>query len=126
MDDIGMIKKQLHLKQWAAQVAEYQDSGLTLADWCREQNIHPNTFCYRLKQIRKHAIAQINRDFPVNEISASARDKEPTFKQLKVMPPALTHSQAITVHMAGATVEIPKGISKDAIEAVLHALKETC
>ena len=39
MNEIAMVKKEIGLAQWAEMVRNRNESGLTVADWCKENGI---------------------------------------------------------------------------------------
>ena len=45
------IKREMQLKRWAAELADQQESGLSIAAWCRKNQIAPSTFRYHCKQV---------------------------------------------------------------------------
>ncbi len=56
MGKISEVKLELRHRAWTEQIQEYQESGLTMSEWCRTKNINVNTFNSRMKVIRKIAL----------------------------------------------------------------------
>lgn len=44
-------KREMQLKRWAAELADQQESGLSIAAWCRKNGIPNSTFECRCKQV---------------------------------------------------------------------------
>ena len=45
-------KREKQLKRWAVELADQQESELSIAAWCRKNQIAPSTFRYHCKQVR--------------------------------------------------------------------------
>ena len=41
MDKIAIVKKEVQLQNWSEREFARQNSGLTIAEWCRKENISP-------------------------------------------------------------------------------------
>ena len=52
MATIRKVKKELHRREWEAEIAECQNSGMKIADWCRMKGISTNTYYRRLRAVR--------------------------------------------------------------------------
>jgi len=46
----------VRLEQWTSLVQSCSDSGLTKAEWCRQNNIKIKTYYYWQRRVRKHAL----------------------------------------------------------------------
>ena len=44
MDKIAIVKKEVQLQNWSEREFARQNSGLTIAEWCRKENISPSTY----------------------------------------------------------------------------------
>lgn len=56
MTDAQMIKRKLSLQQWTAIIAERNTSNLTVAEYCKQNNLSRNAYFYWLRQLRDEAI----------------------------------------------------------------------
>ena len=61
MNEITKIKNEVKLKQWAEMVRQRNESGLTVADWCRQNGINLKTYYYRLKRVRQAVCNEIEQ-----------------------------------------------------------------
>ena len=59
MDEIAIVKKQVMEAEWAERIRHCRESGLTVAEWCRQNSINPKTYYYHLRKIRKEICEQI-------------------------------------------------------------------
>ncbi|MCX8131617.1 MAG: IS66 family insertion sequence element accessory protein TnpB [Clostridia bacterium] len=115
MDKITDAKAEFRLRQWTQIIQTCQTSGMTVAGWCRQNNINPKTYYYWLRRIRSKACES-------REIITHANNQPivpVAFKQTMV-------SAAITIHLTSVSVDIHNGASRDTIEAVMAALKNIC
>lgn len=48
---------QIRMAGWAEMVRQRAESGMTITDWCRENHVSKNAYYYRLRQLRKAALA---------------------------------------------------------------------
>ena len=53
MNEITKIKNEAKLKQWVEMIQQWNESGLTITDWCRQNGINLKTYYYRLKDLWK-------------------------------------------------------------------------
>ena len=47
-------------QQWAALIQDRINSGLTVDEWCHQQNIGKYAYYYHLKKLRRQALAEIH------------------------------------------------------------------
>ena len=59
MNEIAKVKKEVKLSKWAEMIQQRNESGLTVADWCRQNGINLKTYYYRLK--RPHQGSAVGR-----------------------------------------------------------------
>ena len=59
---ITAVKQEVQLRDWAAQIAAQQASGMTVQKWCAENGINPKTYYYHLRQaLRPHQRLALGR-----------------------------------------------------------------
>ena len=59
MNEIAQVKRQMRIAEWAREIEECQASGLSIVDWCRQNNIKTKTYYYHLKMVREHSLESI-------------------------------------------------------------------
>ena len=124
MNNIMQVRAEVRLKEWADQIAECQSSGQTIREWCREHDIAPKTYYYRLRKVRERAM----KDMAIMDPGAAAAQCSDNidFRPLEISGPSHSGNAAVTLHISNATMEIAGGCDRATIEAVLLALKSTC
>ena len=50
---------QAKLNEWASRFAEQKSSGLTVAEWCKQNNLSEHRFFYWKRQLKEEAIEQV-------------------------------------------------------------------
>ena len=53
------IRHQLYVNEWANEVRAFQESGMMLKDWCRENNIAVSTFSMHRRAVRQAACKSV-------------------------------------------------------------------
>ena len=101
MNEIAIVKKEIMEKEWAEKIQCCRESGLTVSEWCRENNINLKTYYYHLRKIRKKLCEQIA--VPVMTVE----DTNPTVK----------------LRIADVTAEITDGTSEQMITAIIRAIR---
>lgn len=100
MDKITVIKKQVLKTEWSERIRQCSESGLTVAEWCRQNNINPKAYYYHLRKIR-------------NEIC------------VKIPVPVMTVpevSPVVKISIGDVTAELSEGTSENMMTAVIRAL----
>ena len=54
--ETGLTVKNLQHHSWALMVQEQTRSGLSIREWCKQNDIAPKTFYYRRKQVRSELL----------------------------------------------------------------------
>lgn len=101
MNEIALAKKQVIEAEWSEKVRRCRESGLTVAEWCRENGINLKTYYYHLRKIRKEICEQI----PVPVMTV----------------PEESHSVKISI--GDMIAEIPEGISEQMMTSLIRAMR---
>ena len=101
MNEIAIVKKQVVAAEWAEKIRCCQESGLTVSEWCRNNNINLKTYYYHLRKLRKKICEQI--PVPVMTVSEG--------------------SACVKISIGDVTAEIPEGISESMMTAVIRAMR---
>ena len=57
MERIKEIKAEIRHSEWAEQIQECQNSGMTVTRWCQENNIRASTYYKRVKIVQEELLA---------------------------------------------------------------------
>ena len=89
------LKKKI---DWPHYFEEFKRSGKTIVDFCKEKNIHPNTFYYARKK-QEHS----------------------AFVEIKVSKEQ-TYSNAIVLNRNGYTIQVHPGFCESTLKRILSIL----
>lgn len=115
MDKITDAKTEFRLKQWTKIIQTCQASGMTIVNWCSQNNVKTKSYYYWLRRIRSLACeagSLVPQRIEQQIVPVS-------FRQTKV-------SAGVTIHLSSVSVDVHDGASRETIEVVLAALKSIC
>lgn len=111
MDKIALVKKQVMFDEWRGMVEQCRNSGQTVVDWCRDNNINIKTYYYRLRRLRSLVCNNISPEIvPVSDL------------QKKSVQECLNNNN-IKIKSEKINVELPHDISVELLCSVIGALK---
>ena len=105
MDKIAIVEKEVRLQNWSEREFVRQNSGLTIAEWCRKENISPSTYYYRLRKIRESLCEQI--PVPVTKIAENVQASD----------------RDIRIVCGELQIEVSSDIPSEQLVAIIGALK---
>lgn len=111
MDKITEVKKEMRLKEWTQMYVEYQESGKTVTEWCKERELSIKTFYYRLRKIREAALKQTEKHQIVPITTQPAMQSQ-------------NKSSCIKISGNGIMVELSENISTEMITVILRGLQK--
>lgn len=131
------IAQEVRYRQNAEKVMECQNSGQSIAEWCRREGISNNTFYRWRRRAREQAVESIeNKNTLVVQESGSqaitAAPVQSRFVELPALEPRPKEIQppdkdtAIRIQLGGAVIEIQKKTDARLAESVVRALSKLC
>lgn len=119
MNQVTQVKSELRKEHWKQLIRECQTSGMTVRDWCVQNNIKEQTYYRNLQKLRQEICDSLPAISEENE-------KPAVFKKMEVITPVPNTKAAVIIRLPQATLEINDGASKETIQAVLLALQSLC
>ncbi len=126
------VKQMIRYQEWAAQINDRNQSGLTVRQWCEAHGIGVKTYYHRLKRVREELLDALEpQQFVLgtgaSEINAPALH-EPEIPGVRpgipltfaALPMPQAKESAMTVRMGGYVVEIQNGAAGALVEQVLR------
>ena len=100
-------------------------SGLTVAAWCKQNEVAPSTYYKWLQRIRMEACQSLPEIQPVSPVSF-VKVETGKVSPVPVSPPLpITQSETgIQIRLRNADIMIPDGTNPQTIRATLLALKK--
>ena len=123
----GEAKRVVRLREWGMMVKQCQDSGLTVNEWCIQNNLKPACYYYRLSQVRK---AVLN---PGNLVPSTCQEQTmPTLVKVNVAsaeqqqtPDSEVSAERVFRLRYNRTIlDIPVGTGAEDIAEVLKAMRQ--
>ena len=115
MNEIRTVTKNMRLSQWADVIRDRKASGLTIAAYCRENNISRNAYFYWQREIKKTAIAEAGNMFV---------EVEPATCALPVqVPQASAESYSIAISIGDATINVAEEVSCELLRKVIEVVR---
>ena len=115
--DTHKIKQAYRLNQWTEIIRQCRSSGQTVAAFCKEQNLKPQSYYYWLKLVREaacKALPVINND--TNMIVPLTFGEPPTCSSKSVV------TSKITLHYGDFSLELEENTSPLFIENIIRTL----
>lgn len=106
-NSIRTLKQEQNLTLWAQQVEECNNSGLSMSQWCRNNNIPVSTYSFRQKKVWE----------------AFSKRQASNFVEVTVQQEAATPSIAVSISSGNIVADVHNGADEDTITAVLRAMK---
>lgn len=105
---IRTLRQEQNLALWSKQVEECNSSGLSVAQWCRNNNIPVSTFWSRQRKV----------------FEALSKESANGFVEVTVQPEISTTSPIVaTINSGNFTADIHNGADEGTLTAVLRAMK---
>ena len=105
-----MDKNQLR-REWEQRIADYRASGLTRAQWCRQNGLKDHQLKYWIKRIE----------------GSTAQSKSSTTWASVVMVDSPSHEESfIQVKIGGCSIEVKQGFNPSLFADVVKVLKSLC
>ncbi len=116
MYECNDLKTQLHMQEWAKLIEARQDSGLSIKEWCRQNNLPESRYYYYLKKLRLTACGSL----PSEKQDGAQFALVP--KHARVSNPIITGASNIKITLSNAVVEIGEGADEEQVRFTLEVL----
>lgn len=101
---IKSIKENVRLKEWNEEIRECRSSGLTVIEWCRQNNVNVKNYYYHLRRVRKCLCEnQCSEIVPVS------------------LPVKKNHNE-IRIEKNGLQITLPADISSETLTVLIREL----
>ena len=107
MDKIAKVKNEVRLKMWAETIQACTSSGLTVAQWCSNNNLNIKTYYYRLRKVRENLCEIKERQ---NIVAVNFPEKAKA-------------DSKITIKASGMTIELSAEVSAITLQTIIEALR---
>jgi hypothetical protein len=119
---------QIHLQEWTVRFADQKASGLTVRQWCEQNNLSFHTYNYWKHLLKEEVVEQVLPDIvPLTVPALSDSDSSLETQHLKFgsIRAIRSNSSNIKLQINGVSIEIDTSVSEQfltkLIRAVCHA-----
>ena len=120
------IIKQAKLKQWASLFADQKSSGLSVVDWCRQNNISRDQFFYWKRKLKDELVTNALPDIVPRSLPSAPDSVSPVLSpspQAKDNRATCTSGSCARVYINGMTVEFDASALESLISNVVKAVR---
>ena len=132
--------KMVRIKKWAAQITACQQSGLTVRQWCHDNDLNTKTYYNRVRRVREEMLESLGKDeiMQMTEVSSFSGKMETqnkqsnTFRQnslvpgdkpvFAALPLTVKKNTDITVRMGEYEIGIQNGADDELVAQVLRTV----
>ena len=122
---------QLRLNEWAARFSEQKTSGLTVRQWCEQNNYSIHTYNYWKHLLKEELASQVLPDIVPLSIPESVSIPEST---IPIAPTSLDNSPLMncpirtirataTLTINGVSIEVDSTISEEFLSTIIKAVR---
>ena len=122
---------QVHLQEWTVRFADQKASGLTVRQWCEQNNFSFHTYNYWKHFLKEEVVSQALPDIvPLSVPAASDSDHslkitKPEIRSIRANRSIRSNDPTVKIQINGISIEIDSSVSKEflskLIKAVCHA-----
>lgn len=117
------LARQVKLREWARQIAECENSGMKVREWCEHSGVGYKNYFYRKRRVREEFIDIIGTETSLVLSKSSLEEvKAPMFTELPVAQMRDAVGMAATVRIGTYTAEINNGADIETIDGLLRTL----
>ena len=111
---VQRLTRTIQLQEWASQIQEHLQSGITVREWCPQRDLPLKTYYYRQRRVREELLEAAETQ------GALSLPGQPVFAALPA--PRSSRESAVMVRIGENTAEIYNRAEAETIERVLRTL----
>ena len=122
---------QIHLQEWTVRFADQKASGLTVRQWCEQNNLSFHTYNYWKHLLKEEVVDQTLPDIvplslPVlSDSGSSLETAAPDIRSIRANRSIRSNNSDVQMQINGISIEIDPSVSEEflykLIRAVCHA-----
>jgi hypothetical protein len=122
------VKRKLQLQEWASQINEQKQSGMTVHKWCEANGLGYKNFYYRMRKVQEELLEALEAQGNNSKTSALAvlnnkqvavKNKTPEFAPITIPQ---SKGAALTVWIGTYAVDVQNGADTEIIDQVLRTV----
>ena len=113
---------QVHLQEWTVRFADQKASGLTVRQWCEQNNLSSHTYNYWKHLLKEEVVDQALPDIvpvSVSALSESVHSLEITKPEIRSIR---SNSSNVKMQVNGISIEIDASVSEEFLSKLIKAV----
>lgn len=120
MATMKSVKHEMSKKKWIQLIQACQQSGLTVKQWCLENEVRESQYYYWLKTIREESLVQAG----ALAVTGATQFAEVMPQRDTIHP--ISHGTCAVLRIAGFEMEVLNGADTETLANILRILKAPC
>jgi len=123
---VSKAVRKLRLQEWAKQIVECENSGLSVSEWCEKNEVGYKNYYYRKRRVREELLDAVEES---DKASIAVIDDSPEVSPMPVFASVSgtarmsgNYASAVTVQIGTYIAEITNGADMETVEGVLRTL----
>lgn len=124
--NVKSLTTQYRYDRWVGIISERNASGLSIKDWCRQNDVKETSYYYWLKKIRHSIVESLDPDEPKDEVTFVPMLSQPKANELSHVNPdktSLAPQSEVMIKLGEITIEFGNQTSHELILNVLKVLR---
>ena len=118
MNQNQIVAQQVRYSEWAGMVRDRQESGLSVAEYCKQNNISETAYFYRLRRVRHAAIQASGLEF----VELKDSDEVSSIPVLPVQKTSSsTFSAEATISVGALLISVNSCTPRELIQTLMEA-----
>ncbi len=118
MNQNQIVAQQVRYSEWAGMVRDRQESGLNVAEYCKQDNISETAYFYRLRRVRHAAIQASGLEF----VELKDSDEVSSIPVLPVQKTSSsTFSAEATISVGALLISVNSCTPRELIQTLMEA-----
>ena len=116
--NVQKISQNVRLQEWMQRIKESQESGLSINEWCRQNDIQTGSYYYWLNKIRNIACeyAQESNETSLVKVAIESQRSEPSNTNV------VSNDTVAVLVKNGIRIELTNSISKELLKIIMDTL----
>ena len=111
---MDQLVQNVRAREWAEMIRQQKASNLTVADWCKANNLGTNTFYYRQRKLRRMAVESSPKFVEIKTSDVSSKEVNPVSKDIE--------NSTASIHFGDTLIRLTNDASPELVTAIVKAL----
>ena len=123
---------QVHLQEWTVRFADQKASGLTVRQWCEQNNLSFHTYNYWKHLLKEEVVEQALPDIvplslPVlSDSDSSLESAAPEIRSIRANRSIRSNDSNVQMQINGVSIKIDTSVSEEFLSKLIRAVCHAC